>query len=186
MELAASSPGELIFSTMYPHIFASSQSIVKRSDRSIVISCTPTEVSDIRSLEAKVLRDLRKCSKHLIAGFRDELAAMFESSVDADYPGRVKFNLAQPSPDCSSDQDLALSPVLVTMRPGHIFVTWTASLLDYEVCPGDMSLDTCLAESVCKRSRRVRNLLSEMEARALANAKNIKPLDALLTQHGFP
>jgi len=186
MELAASSPGELIFSTMYPHIFASSQSIVKRSDRSIVISCTPTEVSDIRSLEAKVLRDLRKCSKHLIAGFRDELAAMFESSVDADYPGRVKFNLAQPSPDCSSDQDLALSPVLVTMRPGHIFVTWTASLLDYEVCPGDMSLDTCLAEAVCKRSRRVRNLLSEMEARALANAKNIKPLDALLTQHGFP
>jgi hypothetical protein len=110
---------------------------------------------------------------------------MFESAVDADYPGRAKFALDQPSPRCSSGQDLALSPVLVTIKPGHVFVTWTATLLDDEVCPESMSLDKCLSTEVCRRSKGVRDLLCEMESRARENAENIEPLDAFLTAHGF-
>ena len=190
MEIDSFTRDKVTFSVMYPSVFATIASVIKADDTTIVAECADVDVHELLNVEGALLCDLRSCSKRTFEKFRDEYADMFESSqFDPQHATRLRFRLAHPYARhiCIGDElDVAVTPVLVTVRPGRVFVKW--SITPVEDPNSDArwpATSATRAHDVISRAVRVRQQIADLEERVKADATHADEAFKFLQSHGF-
>lgn len=190
MEIDSFTRDKVTFSVMYPSVFATIHTVVRADDTSIVVDCGDVDVQETLDVEGRLLRDLRSCSERAFTKFRDEYADMFETSqFDSQHPARLRFRLAHPYARniCVGDElDVAVTPVLVTVRPGRVFVKWSVTPVEDPNCDARWpATEATRAHDVISRAARVRKQIADLEERVKADATHAEEAFQFLQSHGF-
>lgn len=190
MELSEATHEQVIFSVMHPPLFATLTQVEDCCDSELRAFCTNDDMKEIWAAEKSLLKDLRTCSARTFAKFRDEYDTMFQSSVTQKKGrGRVRFSLEEEldreicRQSRSGPVDMTLTPVSVTVRPGTVFVTWSAALVDD---PGTTEVPAAIrANEALGRTARAKQVLERLEDSIKADAKCADEALLFLEEHGF-
>lgn len=184
MEVYHASHDEVQFSVMYPPMFATLSHVRISEECHLTASVPPEDACEVDQVEAALLEELRDCSKRTFARFKDEYDSMFCSSVHGSEV-RLILDVDAPTilPQTQPRVDVSLTPVMMTVRPGRVFVTWSISLVDdpdvYDV-PQSLRANQALG-----RASRARKAIEKLERSVETGKSSADEALAFLQKHGF-
>lgn len=208
MELCRAATNEVIFSVMYPSVFASLCNVTS-STQTMEATCNSVDRDAILQIEKQLLADLRVCSEKTFARFKDEFDVMFASSVTEPYASRTHThmpsttNTANASTTCKLNLHLShklddschvqagtvqalevmLCPTHVIVKPGRVYTSWS---LDPVHDPMSYELPvTFRANQALGRTAKAKRLLETLEERVKSDANHAEAALLFLEEHGF-